>query len=173
MKSLPSLLFIFILILTFQACKNEKSTDTSITPTETGTKTLNDSKALEGTGVKDVSHIFQLDQAQVVQPGNVGFNFKTHNAFRVYLNTFGNDTIDFAANQTYAIFADETVKETSFIVENFDKSGEQPVLSVKTVISTKDVPKYRPSFVVTVPRSVEGFPIIKVDGAQIPVFIIE
>lgn len=173
MKFISPFVLIFMLILAFQACKNDKTTDTATNPSKKESKTQNDSKALDGTGVKDISDIFQLDQAQVVQPGNVGFNFKTHNAFRVYLNTFGNDTIDFAANQTYAIFADETVKETSFMVESFDNSGEQPILSVKTIISTKDVPAYRPSFVVTVPRSVEGFPIIKVDGAQIPVFIIE
>lgn len=162
-----------VLMTSIPSCKNDKATD-GANPSESKTSKMhNDSKALEGTGVADVSENFQLDQTQVIQPGDVGFNFKTHNAFRVYITALASDSLDFDKNQIFAIFADPTVKETFFKVESFDSSGEQPVLNVKTIVTQNTVPSYRPSFVATVPRSVEGFPIIKVDGHDIPVFIIE
>lgn len=173
MKTIQGILLIFILAFSISACKNEANTESQNLSDKKTSSAKNDSKALAGTGVEDISENFVLDQTQIIQPGNVGFNFKTHNAFRVYITALASNNIDFEGNQILAIFADETVKETFFKVESFDSSGEQPILSVTTIVTENTVPAYRPSYVVTVPRSVEGFPIIKVDGAEIPVFIIE
>lgn len=160
--------------IAFQACKNETSGNVSSTGESKSTNFKNDSKVLEGTGAQDISATFQLDQTQFIQPGNVGFNFKTHNTFRVYVTALStSNTLDYDNNQMYVVIAEETVKETFFKVESFDTSGEQPILSVTTIISTNTVPTYRPSFVVSVPKSLEGFPIFKVDGVEIPVFIAE
>ena len=173
MKSIQGLILVFVLGAAMTSCKNDKAAGNQAIENEKTSKNLNDSKALTGTGVEDISETFVLDQTQVIQPGNVGFNFKTRNTFTVYLQTVGNNIIDFDSNQVFAIFADETVKETFFKVENFDGSGEQPVLNVTTIVTQNTVPKYRPSYVVTVPKSVEGFPIIRLDGSEIPVFILE
>ncbi|MBK7699784.1 MAG: hypothetical protein IPJ39_14175 [Saprospiraceae bacterium] len=57
------------------------------------------------------------------------------------------------------------------MVEGLDTSGEVPTLQVKTNISTKTVPEYRPSYVITIPKKdVKGIPVIKLDGSVIPVF---
>ena len=174
MKLINTILFFTFLTIGFQACKNETSGSVSSTEDSKSAKFQNDSKVLEGTGAQDISATFQLDQTQVIQPGNVGFNFKTHNAFRVYVTALStSNELDYDKNQMYVVIAEETIKETFFKVESFDTTGEQPTLSVTTIISTNTVPAYRPSFVVSAPKSLEGFPIFKVDGAEIPVFIVE
>ncbi len=173
MKSIQGIILVLVLAAAMTSCKNDKTSGSEANEVEQSSVNLNDSKALAGTGVEDVSEMLVLDQNQVIQPGNVGFNFKTYNASRVYLPNIESDKIDFDKNQIFAIFADVTVKKTFFKVERFDASGEQPELNVTTIVTQNDVSKYRPYYIVTVPKSVEGFPIIRIDGSQIPVFIIE
>ncbi len=174
MKSIYGFILFVALIFGTQACKND-ATSVNLSGNNNA-KMKNDAKALEGTGVSDISETYQLNQSMVIQPGNVGFNFKTANTFNIYISSLGgaqNATMDFDKNHVFAIFAEPTIKETFFKVEGFDNSGEQPVLEVKTIVSENTVTSYRPSFITSVPRTVEGFPIIRLDGTEIPVFIVE
>ncbi|HMT53118.1 MAG TPA: hypothetical protein PKD16_07875 [Saprospiraceae bacterium] len=170
----PFLMFIIAVSLTFTviSCKNDKATVAGETTTAAAeVASPNDSKALEGTGAKDISVTHKLDQTQIVQEGNVAFNFKSLNSLQVYIKSPQNESLNFNDNEVFAIFADKTIKETSFVVEGLDTSGEVPTLQVKTNISTKTVPEYRPSYVITIPKKdVKGIPVIKLDGSVIPVF---
>lgn len=170
----PFLMFTFAVSLTFTviSCKNDKATAAGETTTAAAeVVSPNDSKALEGTGAKDISVTHKLDQTQIVQEGNVAFNFKSLNSLQVYIKSPQNESLNFNDNEVFAIFADKTIKETSFVVEGLETSGEVPTLQVKTNISTKTVPEYRPSYVITIPKKdVKGIPVIKLDGSVIPVF---
>jgi len=120
----PFLMFTFAVSLTFTviSCKNDKAASAGETAAAAEVASPNDSKALEGTGAKDISVTHKLDQTQIVQEGNVAFNFKS-------------------------------------------------TLQVKTKVTTKTVPEYRPSYVITIPKKdVKGIPVIKLDGSVIPVF---
>jgi hypothetical protein len=172
MKSLNLLVFLAIVSISILACKNDtKNTNAEVTGTDAAPATLNDSKALEGTGASDLSATYKLDQTQIVQPGNVAFNFKSAKSLAVYIKSADAEAINFEENEVFAIFADVSIKETAFIVEGLDTKGETPVLNVKTKVSEKTVPEYRPSYVVKVPKKdIKGTPIIRLDGAEIPVF---
>jgi hypothetical protein len=162
----------FYLSFSLVACKNDpKSTNAEAGANDGSAAVQNDSKALEGTGASDLSETYKLDQTQIVQPGNVAFNFKSANSLKVYIKSADADAINFDENEVFAIFAEATIKETGFIVEGLDTKGETPVLNVKTKISEKTVPEYRPSYVVKVPKKdVKGIPVIRLDGVEVPVF---
>lgn len=170
MKSIFSFLISAILVLTIVSCKNDKaSTNADTTGTPQNVEVVqNDSKALEGTGAKDISNTYKLDQTQIVQDGNRAFHFKSKNSMQVYVKSANND-INFDENEVFAIFAEKTIKETSFKVEGIDTKSDIPTLNVSTIVSTKTVPEYRPSFVVTVPKSaIKGMPVIRLDSLVIP-----
>ncbi len=176
MKSLFSILMSCMLITAIQSCKSDTSASDAAgsTSTTAPAKSKNDTKALEGSGAVDISATHQLEQSQIVQEGNVAFGFKTLNALQVYIKSPDNNKIDFTNNEVFAIFAEPTVKETNFKVQSIDLSGEQPVLNVESIITTNTVAEYRPSFVVTVPKKdIKGFPIIRLDGAELSVFLME
>ncbi len=167
MNTLKSVLCAATISLLLFSCKNEKSGDSA----NDAPVQVDNSKVLAGTGAKDISFTHKLDQTQIVQEGNVAFNFKSLNSLQVYIKSPQNESLDFNANEVYAIFADKTIKETSFKVESLDLSVSPPVLNVTSVISKKDVAEYRPSFVVTVPKKdATTMPVIKLDGSEIPVF---
>lgn len=172
MKSFFSFLFILSLSIIVVSCKNDtKVSTTTGEAAAASTVAPNDSKALEGTGAADISTTYKLDQTQIVQEGNVAFNFKSQKSLNVYIKSSDKNPLNFEQNEVFAIFADKTIKETSFSVEGLDIKGERPVLNLKTVISSNTVPEYRPSYVVTVPKNaVKGVPLIRLDGSEIPVF---
>jgi len=174
---MKTIYFLFLsCILTFGiiACKNDKSGSDESQKSNQDASPQNDSKALEGTGASDLSKTYKLDQTQIVQPGNVAFNFKSFNSLKVYIKYDQEGQLNFDENEVFAIFAENTIKETSFKVESLDTKGEMPVLNVKTVVSTKTVPEYRPSYVVSIPKKdVKGIPVIRLDGVEIPVFGME
>lgn len=168
MNTLKSILCIAIVSLLLFSCKNDK---TSADASDNAPVQVDNSKVLEGTGAKDLSFTHKLDTSQIVQEGNVAFNFKSLNSLQVYIKSPQNASLDFNNNEVYAIFADKTIKETGFKVESLDLNSTPPVLNITSVISKKDVPEYRPSFVVSVPKKdANTFPTIKLDGSEIPVF---
>lgn len=170
MKSIFSFLLCAALVITIASCKNDKaSTSADTTTTTQGAEVAqNDSKALEGSGAKDISSTYKLDQTQIVQDGNRAFHFKSKNSMQVYVKSANND-INFDENEVFAIFAEKTIKETSFKVDGIDTKADIPTLNVSTIISEKTVPEYRPSFVVTVPKKdIKGIPVIRLDSLVIP-----
>lgn len=171
MNTLKSILCVASISVLLFSCKNEKAGETAVNAGANTESLVDNSKVLSGTGAKDISFTHKLDQTQIVQEGNVAFNFKSLNSLQVYIKSAQNESLDFNSNEVYAIFADKTIKETSFKVESLDLSVSPPVLNVTSVISKKDVAEYRPSFVVTVPKKdATTMPIIKLDGSEIPVF---
>ncbi|MBK8627249.1 MAG: hypothetical protein IPN86_17285 [Saprospiraceae bacterium] len=171
MKNIFILISVTYVLLSITSCKNDIKTPNTDNANGSAPVSQNDSKALEGTGASDMSATYKLDQTQIVQPGNVAFNFKSANSLQVYIKSADANAINFEENEVFAIFADATIKETSFIVEGLDTKGETPVLNVKTKISEKTVAEYRPSYVVKIPKKdVKGVPTIRLDGAEIPVF---
>lgn len=175
MKFIYLFVTVSFLGLSISSCKNDaKSGNPDVESAVTTGEVANDSKALEGTGASDISADYKLDQTQIVQPGNVGFNFKSAKSLKVYIKSAEAEAINFADNEVFAIFADATIKETSFIVEALDNKGENTTLNVKTKISEKTVPEYRPSYVIQIPKKdVKGYPVIKLDGTIVPVFGME
>ncbi|MCE2788951.1 MAG: hypothetical protein LW630_03440 [Saprospiraceae bacterium] len=157
-----------LLLVGLVSCKNEAgSAEAEQTP-------KNDVAALEGTGAADVSTTHKLDPTQIVQEGNVAFNFKSQKSMDVYLDWPQTEEINFEENEVYAVFADKTIKETSFKVEKIDMKAEYPLLKVTSVISTKNVSEYRPFIVITVPKKdLKNMPEIRLDGSVIPVFGME
>jgi hypothetical protein len=171
MNTLKSVLCAAIISLLLFSCKNEKSADSTANDAPIQ---VDNSKVLAGAGAKDISITHKLDQTQIVQEGNIAFNFKSLNSLQVYIKSPQNESLDFNNNEVYAIFADKTIKETSFKVESIDLTVSPPVLNVTSVISKKDVAEYRPSFVVTVPKKdITAMPTIKLDGSVIAVFGME
>ncbi|MBK7699783.1 MAG: hypothetical protein IPJ39_14170 [Saprospiraceae bacterium] len=93
----PFLMFTFAVSLTFTViyCKNDKATAAGETAAAAEVASPNDSKALEGTGAKDISVTHKLDQTQIVQEGNVAFNFKSLNSLQVYIKSPQNESLNF------------------------------------------------------------------------------
>ncbi len=162
------ILFAGFIVLAMVACKNEPG------PGGVEGAPENDTKALEGTGAIDISMTHKLDPLQIVQEGNIAFNFKSQKSLDVYVDFPETKEINFEENEVYAIFADKTVKETSFKVDTLDTKAEYPVLKVTSVISKKTVSEYRPYFIITVPKKdLKNMPEIRLDGSSIPVFGME
>lgn len=131
----------------------------------------NDSKALKGTGAEDISDTYVLDSTQIVQEGNVGFNFKSGTSMRIYLDMPGDKNINFDTDEVFAIISEKTVKQTSFKVESIDLNSERPTIKIVTKVSKNTVPEYRPSFVLSVPKNkISTYPLIQLDGLEIPIF---
>ncbi len=163
---LVSLLFILV------SCKpdGKSNQEAGAGSVSSVSETKANNKILNVAGAEDVSETFVLDQKQIVQDGNVGFNFKSANAMRIYLEMPGDQNIDFENDEVFAIFSEKTVKKTSFKVEKIDLDAERPTIYVVSNISTETVVDYRPSFVVSVPKEkIKGYPLIKLDGIEIPV----
>jgi len=158
----------FISLLSLAACKNETASS------EPEGAPQNQTEALKGSGAADVSGTHKLDPTQIVQEGNVAFNFKSQKSMDVYLDWPQTKEINFEENEVYAIFADKTIKETAFKVDTIDTGSEYPLLKVSSIISKNTVSEYRPFFVVTVPKKdLKNMPEIRLDGRVIPVFGME
>lgn len=163
----------FICLISFYSCKNDIRTGDN--PSESSdvseTVTQNNNTTLKGSGAEDISGTFILSPTQIVQDGNVGFHFKSASAMRIYLDMPGEKNVDFEKNDVFAIVSEKTVKETTFKVESIDLDAERPTIKIISQISKNTVPEYRPSFVVSVPKEKTAtYPLIQLDGMEIPVF---
>jgi hypothetical protein len=166
-------LLCFSVAIFFFSCKSDTRTGDGSSELSETTETVspNNSKALEGSGAEDISGTFVLSPTQIVQEGNVGFHFKSASAMRIYLDMPGEQNVAFVKNDVYAIISEKTVKETTFKVESIDLDAERPTIKIISQISKNTVPEYRPSFVVSVPKEKTAtYPLIQLDGMEIPVF---
>jgi hypothetical protein len=165
--------FVFFIIL---GCKPDVKTSTDdLTQSSGPINTLNDNnKVLQKSGAADISDTYNLNQTQIVQDGNVGFHFKSENAMRIYLDMPGEQNVNFESDEVFSIIAQKTLKETSFKVEEIDLSGERPVIKIVSSVSTNTVKEYRPNIVVSVPKDkINGYPLITLDGVEIPIYTLE
>ena len=171
MSFIKKYLFLASIVLLVQSCKNDQPTTTQ--PNVVASP--NDSKAFENTGAKDVSGQFTLKQNQKLGDESMAFNFKSQNTFRIYCKTDDpQNQIIFAENEVFAIFADTSLVKTNFKVEGIDLVGDNTLLSISTVPTTSPMNKHRPSFIATIPKKdIKGYPVVKLDGKQIPVTVME
>ncbi len=133
-----------------------------------------ESSALANKGGQDVSKVFTLKQDQFLPEYDNGFNFKSKKALEIYANGSENN-VDFDTNEAIGVFLSKTNKETIFKVEsvNFD-APNGPEILITTSITDKEVPTYRPSFIMAVPKNmVKGYPTIMVNATKLPITTIQ
>ncbi len=153
------------------SCKNE----TKVSDANPIQESENISTAFKGTGAQDISATASLDRNQFIPDESCAFNFKNQNVFRMYItSTNEHKPIIFNDNEVFAIFADTTSFKTDFKVDGYDTKGENTIVSVSTMQTSHEMNPHTPSFVMTIPKKdVKGFPIIKLNGVQVPLTTME
>lgn len=169
MKSFYVCMVVFaVFALSISSCKNDKK---EVVNTETQAAVqnvlLNDTKALEGSGAKDVSEFFKLNQTQMLPEGNVAFHFKSQSSMDLYIYSYSDkEKIDFNTQEVVAVFCPKVGMETAFKVNKITFDSGLPFIDVDTIMNNKGLMNdVKPSFVVTIPKNrIAQTPAVSLNG---------
>jgi hypothetical protein len=158
-----------VLISLVVACKSDNKTANAQDVEHTVVLApSNDTTALAGTGVKDVSDVYNVDPNQPWPEVNSFMLFKNNGVVKTYLDETLRGSVDFANNDMLAIIMKKVEYGVTFKVESIDTKSSPIKINLKSIKNNEIKSSHRPGFMLSLPKNLAATePVILLDSVLV------